>query len=63
MTIVQAIKAGIESNKPVRRPGKPWNAPQNILYIQILNSSFVSDKPDWWITEEDFFATDWEVQP
>ncbi len=63
MNLIDALKAGLETNKPIRRPGKSWNAPQNILYRQLLNSNFNANPPDWWITEEDFFATDWEVQP
>jgi hypothetical protein len=71
MTAVGAIR----SKKLIRRPiakyldanGNPlWVQADTILYRQVLATvipaNYAEAPPYWWLTEEDFFAYDWEIK-
>jgi hypothetical protein len=77
VNIIEAIKLGMEVQRPIRRPlvkfmgseGSVW-FPAVQIKDELLAGPWISGahksvtrRPDHAITEEDLFADDWEVQP
>lgn len=77
MTILEALKIGLETGRPIRRPlvkfkgseGNIWFPAQQLKdellagpWISGLHKS-VTRRPDHALDESDLFAEDWEVKP
>lgn len=64
MNILEALQQKLPMRRPIPKYTNQnnWVTPEAITYRQILDTSVPSLLPYWWLTEEDLFATDWEVQ-
>lgn len=77
MNILEALKQGLETGRPIRRPlvkftgsdGNIW-FPATQIRDELLAGPWISGlhksvtrRPDHAITEDDLFANDWELKP